>query len=48
MACGCRKNKSNFHVVVNGKIVFVTSNRSTADAVARRYAGAIVKDAATV
>lgn len=49
MACGCNKNKRQFEVVAdggNGKVVFTASVRSTADTVAKRYPGSIVREQA--
>lgn len=49
MGCACNKGKKKFEVVTEGgkgKTVFDTSVRSTADTVAKRYPGSIVREQA--
>lgn len=45
MACGCKKNKQTFEVVAeNGKVVFQSSSKPTADTVSGRYPNSTVRE----
>ena len=44
MGCSCNKKREQFEVVTpNGKVVFTSASRPTADAVAKRYPGSSVR-----
>lgn len=46
MACSCQgKGKNRFNVVVDGKTVFTTTNKHTAEAVGKRYPGSKIEAA---
>ncbi|MFC4060237.1 hypothetical protein ACFOWE_18185 [Planomonospora corallina] len=45
MGCGCNKrNRQQWEVVVGGRIVYTSTNKSTAETVARRYDGSEVRE----
>lgn len=45
MACSCQNNRNQFEVVAaNGKVVFTSSSKPTADAVAKRYPDSEVRE----
>lgn len=47
MACSCGQKRQQFEVVAeNGKVVF-TGSKATAQAVAKRYEGAVVRENGT-
>jgi hypothetical protein len=44
MACGCNKGRQQFEVVVGGRVVYTAPSKPAADAVAKRYQGAEVRE----
>lgn len=45
MACSCAKNKTTYKVTTSeGKVVYSSSSKPTADSVARRYPGSKVTE----
>lgn len=44
MGCGCNKNRQQFEVVVNGRVVYTTHSKPAADSVAQRHQGAEVRE----
>ncbi|MEU1623105.1 hypothetical protein ABZ479_38170 [Streptomyces sp. NPDC005722] len=45
MACSCQSKKQQLEVVTpNGKVVFTTGNKATAEAVGKRYPGSEVRE----
>ncbi|WP_329368739.1 hypothetical protein OG896_24575 [Streptomyces sp. NBC_00669] len=45
MACSCAKNKTTYKVTnTDGKVVYSSTNKPTADSVARRYPGSTVTE----
>jgi hypothetical protein len=49
MACSCNKNRTQYEVVAdggNGKVLYTSGSKHTADAVGKRYAGSIVREQA--
>ncbi|MFH8577128.1 hypothetical protein [Streptomyces zaomyceticus] len=47
MACSCQKNKKQFEVVSSeGKVVFTSASKSTAETVAHRYPASKVREKA--
>jgi len=45
MGCGCNRNKTQYEVVTaDGRIAYTTPSKPAADAVAKRYAGAEVRE----
>lgn len=45
MGCGCNKNRQQYEVVTaDGRIAYTTPSKVAADAVAKRYAGATVRE----
>lgn len=46
MGCSCNKKREQFEVVAdggNGKVLFTSSSKPTAEAVSKRYANSIVR-----
>ncbi|MFP3118142.1 hypothetical protein [Streptomyces sp. Iso 434] len=47
MACSCQSKRQKFEVVTKeGKVAFTSASKPTAQAVAKRYPGSTVRDAA--
>ncbi|MFI2300162.1 hypothetical protein ACH5AL_15165 [Actinacidiphila glaucinigra] len=45
MPCSCQSKKQQFEVVAqNGKVVFTSANKATADTVAKRYPDSEVRE----
>ncbi|WP_228980139.1 hypothetical protein [Streptomyces sp. DH12] len=46
MPCACQKNREQYEVVLdsgNGRVVYASTSKMTADSVAARYPGSIVR-----
>lgn len=43
MGCGCGKNRQQHEVVVDDRVVYISTSEHTAKAVAKRYPGSTVR-----